>query len=124
MNRYRIGVIQGGSGNQLLVGLGHSGQSGNRRETIIGGNMGIATAAWTTIDGGGRFVDVLRMGGGQNGFIVGGPGSNTIVAASNPAASGKPDLTTAAPVGLSFRARSSLRLGSAQPAAAARLCAA
>lgn len=100
-------AIQGGSGNQLLVGMGDDGSSGNGNETILGGDMGSSTTAWTTIDGGGAYVNALLSGGSQNSLIFGGIGTDTIVAGSATAGSGKPDPTTIALAGLSYWAAQS-----------------
>jgi Ca2+-binding RTX toxin-like protein len=100
-------VIQGGSGDQLLVGMGEDGSQGNGNETIIGGDMGSDATAWTTIDGGGAFVNALLVGGSQNSLIFGGIGTDTIMAGAAVSGSGKPDPTTIAIAGMSFWASSS-----------------
>lgn len=67
-------TVQGGAGNQWLVGFGNS------NDTIIGGDVGQDTTAWDTIDGGGS-VGLLE-GGTQNSIICGGTGQDTLVAGS------------------------------------------
>jgi Ca2+-binding RTX toxin-like protein len=67
-------TVQGGSGNQLLVGIG------NGKETIIGGAAGTDTTALTEIDGGG--ATAVLEGGGQNSVILGGTGADTLIASS------------------------------------------
>ena len=67
-------TIQGGSGDQGLVGVG------NGTETIIGGAVGSDTTADTYIDGGG--ATGLLEGGGQNSVIFGGTGADTIIAST------------------------------------------
>ena len=75
-------VIEGGSGNQVLIGVG------NGAETITGGGLGADTAALTAIDGGGAQADL--QGGGQNSVIFGGTGADTLEASTaiNPSNSG------------------------------------
>ena len=85
-------MVQGGSGNQLLVGVG----SGN--ETIAGGAVGSDTTAFTFIDGGG--ANALLEGGGQNSVIFGGTGADTLVASNGRSANFNPK--TVALAGLSF----------------------
>lgn len=86
-------TIQGGSGNQLMVGLG------NGNEIIIGGNLGQDSTAWDTIDGGGANGQLIS--GSQNGVIYGGTGADTLVAGSmsNGAGQGPSNVIIA---GLSF----------------------
>lgn len=92
---YPISVtIQGGSGNQLLVGMG------NGDETIIGGNLGSDATAWDTIDGGG--ANGLLVGGSQSSLIFGGTGADTLIAGSTASGSTEPSPTTIAIAGLSF----------------------
>lgn len=67
-------VLQGGSGNQSLIGVG------NGAETITGGALGSDTTASTFIDGGG--ANALLVGGGQNSIIFGGTGADTLMASS------------------------------------------
>jgi len=85
-------MVQGGSGNQLLVGVG----SGN--ETIAGGAVGSDTTAFTFIDGGG--ANALLEGGGQNSVIFGGTGADTLVASNGRDTNFNPK--TIALAGLSF----------------------
>jgi Ca2+-binding RTX toxin-like protein len=66
-------TMDGGQGNQLLVGLG------NGHETIVGGQSSGASA-WDTIDGAG--ASGLLSGGAQNAFILAGTGSVSVTAAS------------------------------------------
>ncbi len=91
-------TIQGGSGDQILVGLG------NGNETIIGGNSGQDTTAWDTIDGGG--ANGILADGTQNGVIYGGTGADTLIAGSEAPGSTGPNPTTLAIAGLSFWADS------------------
>jgi len=67
-------VLQGGSGNQGLIGVG------NGTETITGGAVGSDTSASTYIDGGG--ATAVLVGGGQTSVIFGGTGADTLVASS------------------------------------------
>jgi len=92
-------TIQGGSGAQLLVGMG------NGDETLIGGNMGQDTAAADTIDGGG--ANALLVSGSEDSLIFGGTGADTIVAGSATTGSGLPEPSTIAVAGLSFYGASS-----------------
>lgn len=89
-------MIQGGSGNQLLVGVG------NGEETINGGAAGSDTSALTQIDGGG--ADALLEGGGQNSIILGGTGTDTLIASSADASEGQTGFNpySLAVAGLSF----------------------
>ena len=75
-------VIEGGSGNQVLIGVG------NGAETITGGGLGSDTTALTAIDGGGAQADL--QGGGQNSVVFGGTGADTLEASTaiNPSNSG------------------------------------
>lgn len=85
-------TIEGGSGNQVLVGVG------NGHETIKGGALGSDNSASTYIDGGG--ADALLVGGGQNSVIFGGTGADTLEASMGSGEGFSPTSTLIA--GLSF----------------------